>query len=276
MKNRIERHKLVSPVIGRRAATFKNRIENLKDLLTKDPQDAGENFNFGFDSIGDSIVCDYPRLETMIFIQRVAELGVNHFRNSTAEPNTTVRLKLNENEFDVKSKPEKSYNDPTYWGKRFYCAILARNEDAIKELVNIPESVLRNAAVKYGEVDFAIVRFLKGLYQDCDLGDLLIEALDLTDPDKHEKARFDYLMRLKFPELNLYQFILEEDNNGFNKALKYALEQHKKFWEKNSNNSAGWISFPLLTACIIAYNEFNINIEIESDYIPMWLITGDF
>jgi hypothetical protein len=164
-----------------------------------------------------------------------------------------------------------AYIDPISWNKYFYFALLSGNRNAIDELISIPESVMKKAQLKTDEVDFAIVRFLKGLYtSNVDLGALLKDAMLLSDPARNELGRADYLLYIKSPELNLYRLIFSNDNKGFDSALEQALKLHKKFWStsKNQNAAEGWISYPIICACKIAKESKGYTISVESDYLP--------
>ena len=277
MKKNIKRHDFNETLINNRFTYFTDRLSKYPEVLERKPENAGTIFRQAYDAIGDGVVAKQSKKDILILLKAAKDLGVNHFRNAMNPEE--AELQLGNQIFKVATvRTNLSYTDPFYWTKYFYTALLSRDRKAIDELISIPEDFMRKAQILYDEVDFAIVRFLKGLYQpNVNLGSLLKEALLLTDPDKHEPARFDYLMYLKFPELNLYSLIFSNDNEGFNEALLEALECHKKFWSKKSNNNdpGGWISFPILCACLIAVNSKKYTIDVESDYLPMWLITGD-
>jgi len=82
---------------------------------------------------------------------------------------------------------------------------------------------------------------------------------------------------LIMPSTRLWNAILSKDQTAVDKALKSALEHHKLFWgnTENSKKIFGWISLPLLAACAYAYDH-GMDLNVESDYIPRWLVTGDF
>lgn len=277
MKKIIRRHKFNETLINDKFDYFTGKLHLLSEILKRKPENAGTLFTQARNAIGDGIVAKQSKKDILNLLSVSTDLGINHFRNAMNPQE--VELKMGEEIFKVTTvRDNLSYTDPLFWTEYFYSALLSRDRKAIDELISIPEDFMRKAQIAYDEVDFAIVRFLKGLYQPtAKLGDLLQEALILSDPDEHDADRFDYLMYLKVPELNLYMFAFSNDNQGFNQALVEALENHKKYWSQkdNKNYAKGWISFPILCACLIAVNSKKYTIDVESDYLPMWLITGD-
>jgi len=268
----MKRHEFNQNLIDSNTSYFNGKIERLDILLSKRPDNAGNLFNQAYDAIGDYIVSEYPREETKELIEIANDLGLNTFRNALGNDEVTFQLK--NTTFKVHSVPSSAYIDPIAWCKYFYAAILSKNKRAIDELIEVPEFVMRDAQLKCDEVDFAIVRFFKGLYQkDVALDKLLTEALELTDPKKNDSGRADYLLYLKFPELKLYRLIFSNSETEFNKALEEALTYHKKFWgdSKNANASEGWIAIPLICVCFIAKTSRNYKVAVTSDYLPKWL-----
>jgi hypothetical protein len=272
---KIERHHFDDKKKELHTAYFSEIIDKLKKSIEFNPKNAGFIFKSAFSSIGDAVVCKKPNEEVFELIYLATELGVNYFRNVRALEGTSIVMEIQEEEFEVTAKPDNSYSNTAYWQRYFYCAMISRNGEAIDELSAIPEEIFRASEIVYDEVDFAIVRFLKGIYQDVKIAPLLLEAIKMTAHELNEKERLDYLDYIKLPELELYMRIFGNENEKFNISLGEALESHKKFWKKDPNNPQGWISFPIICACIIAYESYDFKIEVESDYLPMWLVTRD-
>lgn len=269
----IKRHNFNSNVLNTNFSFFNSGMDYLKEDLTHNPDIVGTIFKDSILAIGDAITGLNNPQDINKLIQISNDLGINIFRN--AQNIGTINYQLLQESFEVKGSKNNAYSDPITWSKCFYIAVLARDKKAIDELVRVPEEILRNAKLKCDEVDFAVVNFLKSLYQPkADLGAELLKALDLTDPEKNKAHRIDFLLYLRFPELSLYRYIFGNDNEKFNMELKETLELHKKFWstKSNMNSSEGWISIPLLCACIIAYESNNYTTNIESDYLPKYLI----
>ncbi len=271
----VKRHDFNENMINSNVSYFKSKIDRLETLLTKRPENAGNLFQQAYEAIGDALVSEEDKETTKKILKIAKDLGLDTYRN--AQATGKISLKVLDDTFEVDAVQSKAYIDPINWSKYFYTALLSRDRKAINELLEVPESLMREAQLKCDEVDFAIVRFLKGLYQsNADLSNLLKEALELTDPKENDSGRADYLLYLKFPELNLYRIAFSNNEKEFNDELQEALELHKKFWSdsKNANASEGWIAIPLLCVCLVANNSKGYTIDVESDYLPHWMFTS--
>ncbi len=98
-------------------------------------------------------------------------------------------------------------------------------------------------------------------------------------PMRYEGEQIKYL---KLPFLAVLQSVLEENETDFNKNLLIALESHKKYYgtcqiegETIHDKPEGWVSLWLTCACAIAHDK-GMKREVTSDYIPEWLVKGEF
>ena len=87
---------------------------------------------------------------------------------------------------------------------------------------------------------------------------------------------------LLVPSVEVLLSIFEDKKEIFNEVLEKALLQHKAYYEADDeyNESRrgkpeGWVSLLLTCACAIAHDK-GIKREVASDYIPEWLVKGDF
>lgn len=90
---------------------------------------------------------------------------------------------------------------------------------------------------------------------------------------------------LKLPYLAVLSSIFAEDEVGFNKNLLVALEKHKTYYEgmggynefneSRTDKPEGWVSLWLTCACAIAHDR-GMKREVASDYIPEWIVKGEF
>lgn len=95
----------------------------------------------------------------------------------------------------------------------------------------------------------------------------------------YEGEQIEYL---KLPFLKVLKSIFEKDEVNFNKNLLIALEKHKTYYgtfliegEEINDRPEGWVSLWLTCACAIAHDK-GMKREVTSDYIPEWLVKGEF
>jgi hypothetical protein len=95
----------------------------------------------------------------------------------------------------------------------------------------------------------------------------------------YEGEQIEYL---KLPFLKVLKSIFEKDEVNFNKNLLIALEKHRTYYgtfliegEEINDRPEGWVSLWLTCACAIAHDK-GMKREVTSDYIPEWLVKGEF
>ncbi len=113
-----------------------------------------------------------------------------------------------------------------------------------------------------------------------------MQSMDYLEVLKNLPYRTDYQSELVkyliIPAIEVFVCIFAKDEKGFNRNLLFALEQHKLYYESTDNSQEtrrdkheGWVSLLLTCACVIAHDK-GMKREVESDYIPEWLVKGEF
>lgn len=99
--------------------------------------------------------------------------------------------------------------------------------------------------------------------------------------------RKEYAEYVSVPVINIYHQVWENNRAGFEDAVRFALEQWKVYYTKTwvdenkedqdrSLWGQGYLSLPIAAACAYGYDR-GLQLEnLESSYIPQWLIEGDF
>lgn len=90
-----------------------------------------------------------------------------------------------------------------------------------------------------------------------------------------------------FPILEIYHYILHQDQEGYEKAVYEALVKWKAFFTRPkyvedgqefdySTSPSGYLALEIVAACAYAYDRGMKLNTVESDYIPKWMIEGNF
>lgn len=163
------------------------------------------------------------------------------------------------------------------WLGGFFAALVRRDIEALDVLANIPLEVLRNSSKKYEEYVYLYVDTLLAMLREEEkLGTRFANTAKAAELEKLEKS-VDYAFSIVLPAMYLLWQFLDRDVPEFNRALYSALEDHKKFWsadETRSCDPSGFIAWPLLAIASLAY-DFEMPIEVESDYLPLRLLYGE-
>ena len=99
----------------------------------------------------------------------------------------------------------------------------------------------------------------------------------------HFKTVKDEALLLTIPSMYCFKSVFEGNEEVFNTHLHDALLKHKQYCTTKyktpltptSKQDQLFVAMSLLTACCLAYDR-GMKIEVESDYIPKWLIEQDY
>jgi Immunity protein 49 len=260
-------------------------LDFLNETFTEDlPHIQQHPENFGTvscdlaDAVSISVLAGRSKEETINYMQMALAFGLGNFQ-SALHPGESLVINLKEQQLNFKGVETKAYIDPIQWTKLFYLAVILRDQDSVRNLTSIPESLMKQANLRGVEADYAIVRFHKGIYDpNADIAQLLIEAMLATDPKNYTAVRGNYFLDLKVPELTLYRCIFSDEPEEYNKNLAEAINSHEKFWgnEEKAYDKEGWLAYSLIAASVIAFGAKKYPIEVDSPYLPMWLVKGEF
>ena len=160
------------------------------------------------------------------------------------------------------------------WIEGFYVSTLCRDKTSLSLLCDTPTPLLKRSTTKGPEYRSIMVDALRAVWKDTpEKQDLLLEAMTATDPDRPDVAPVsDWVLFIDIHIIRLFFYLTDADER-FGQALSLAAEDHKKYWSKASHksNPAGFLSIPLLGVAALAYDA-GLRFDVESDYIPGWLI----
>ncbi len=201
------------------------------------------------------------------------------FKLATASKGAIVDITIGNKQAQVISKGEDTTGaNIMNWREGFYLAIISRSFTTVDLLCTVPINMMRRSAVTTDESIYLYANALQALWKkDSNAAELLEKAVDATNPEKIKLGLQDYILSILVPELELIWRFAIRDTENFNNSLKYALENHKKYWSKKRRllAAAGFIALGPLAIISLAYDA-NIPIEVESDYLPKEFYKGKY
>ncbi|HTV25900.1 MAG TPA: immunity 49 family protein [Polyangiaceae bacterium] len=156
------------------------------------------------------------------------------------------------------------------WELAFYGASILRDRAAVRALCSIPESLPLSSptlAESYVGLWFKVLRGLGAT--DAIDGELMVQALEATDPDQLPEDAHDAALYLQVPALEVLYRIALDDADGVNTSLAAALDKHRAYWtlnEENRRNPQGYVSWPLSALAEIARAR-KLSVSVKSDYL---------
>ncbi|MBH0059223.1 immunity 49 family protein [Pseudoalteromonas sp. SWXJZ94C] len=235
----------------------------------------GTSIQHTLDAFADSVLAQLDHSKQLRYLTLLKEFGTANFE-FVMRVDETFPVTIDGETFELTGARKTDFIDTGHWEKAFYSAVILRVRSATQSLRDVDEIVFLNANLKCNSFDLALVNVMKNLFTDgVDMGDLLEKALLADSPDYN---RLPYSNHILLPLIAVYRCIFTPDSETeFNSEMRSAVEKHKVFWRKqNSQNDEGWISLPLIAAAAFAYDRKGYQLDFETDYIPDWLVKGEF
>ncbi|WP_158974850.1 immunity 49 family protein [Cellulophaga sp. L1A9] len=170
------------------------------------------------------------------------------------------------------------------WLNTYSIFRVLRDQAGLNVLEGITDSAMDRADAGWTVLHKNMLHFLCSLHSNPKTREkLLIDAIKSTNADSgdylQEGFAIEFVTYLYEPLLFVYEALLRNNEEDFNAQLIEALTRHKTYYDTKKNNrcndSDGWISWRLLGAVALAYDN-GIKINVKSDYIPEWLYKGEF
>ena len=160
------------------------------------------------------------------------------------------------------------------WRVGFYMSVISNDNMSADALSNLPVGIVRQSPTKSDECIYLYVDALQRFWRhDTETSKKLLAAVDATEPKTVRIASHDYILNILVPEMESFYRFLTGEVDRFNETLLFALERHKKFWNKadRKRDWEGYLALGLLSICVLA-KRTGIPIEVQSDYIPTHLM----
>lgn len=256
---------------------YLSRVEKSLTSLGTRPDNIAMKLHDSINAMNTAIVVG-KEPELVVKIMRLAlSYGIANYQSILENENFVIHFEGND--YPIAAKKRTAYVGCSTWTRVFSLAVMLRDPEAIEFLKTISPELLKTDNIKDDPVDHSRVEFLKGVYDpDADIGDLLLKVYDDADMSKISADRSEYIHQILLPEMSVYRCIFSGLKEEFNEKLESAIQDHKKFWGVGDNpyDYDGWTSMRLLAAAVIAQGGRGMKVEVISDYIPSWIVNGDF
>jgi hypothetical protein len=182
---------------------------------------------------------------------------------------------------------------------QIYVAQILRSKDNLTFYSNMPTATLWEEYDWVNHLDnrregLTNIKMLQ-VFQHLIKGTLTLETIAVTkafilaemqtkDPDIDQKL---YAKYIQIPLLDIYEQILQNNQDGYENAVYQALLLWKERYtmryidanreeQDAKNHSIGYWAIPIIAACAYAYDKGMSISNIETGYISEWMIKGDF
>ncbi|MEY3444260.1 MAG: hypothetical protein RLZZ519_2541 [Bacteroidota bacterium] len=269
------RHELKNPQMGLMLRdSFYSRMAKGFPVLATNPSGLLSLGREILTKAGTSAANELPTREVLKDLTVATYLGERHFLQAAGLP-FPAKLELGDISIIVGPQSISSFLEIDYWLPFLRAAYLLRAQKCITSLVDSAHSLwgtdFQKGASIYSqsEANFDCI-LMSGKIEDAQ--EILHQIFEI-----HKGSVDPHWSSLGAPEMEVWRWVLSKEPKEMNLAIKAALESHKALWSTADKRSrdAGWLSLPLLHACAYAYDH-GMDINVESDYIPRWLVKGEF
>ena len=274
----LTRHEISStPIIERFLNKITARFEMKIGRFQEAPRESlGHSVADLQDAFHYSLCANHPREETLRFLRFFHAVALSNFRFGAG----TVPFSMDFDGTVIHLTPQRKtdFMSVDDWKLAYDACMLLRDMDGLRFLATIPEEVFQKSNNRASAFDLAYYRFMAHFFNGGkNTGALLIDAMEEGGKPQSNPTRTKFVDLVRIPELQVMEDFVLGDSAAFNNDLYDALVSHKKYYGTSENGFAvlGWIALPLLSACTLASDGKKFPIEVESEYLPKWLILGE-
>lgn len=172
--------------------------------------------------------------------------------------------------------PDSDTVEVSGWIEGFFLAALCRDVPSLSLLCAASVEPMRRSRSRHPEYRYPFMEALRAFWRgEGDCRGLALEAMRMTDPTRPDIYGKKYTLYIDVHLIRLL-FLISANDPEVEDALFTALKDHKKYWSRKDLclDTDGFLSIPLLGLAALAYDR-GIRFEVESEYLPMWLVTGE-
>ena len=175
------------------------------------------------------------------------------------------------------------------WLDVFHTTLLLRDPyNQLDDLLSIDQDDFNVTVVNDDKTDFFLVlyRLYQGIFgkENKDLSTLVGDIIEFSAPEFVGEDTIQETVNyidLPLTQMLVYAHTSERDIK-YHEKLQAALEAHKQYYTANMHGEdmeysrRGWLSLGITAIAAYAHDKFGLAPQVKSEYIPEWLIKGDF
>ncbi|NEA38300.1 immunity 49 family protein [Streptomyces sp. SID11385] len=279
----VDRHGVLGPYAAEAASRLERTVAEGVDSLEQSPEMIDMDFRTSLSLVRARLAIDpeASELPTWEAVTTALQLGSLYFRLGMPGAVGPVVERVARVERTVPLPAEDQRRQPNfrYWLNAFYLAVVCRDGPRAEALCEVPVALMREAPFRFDEY---LPNWVGALQAYCvgrpDLGERLTAAIQLSHPSVLRVVDGDTMNKVLYPPINLFYLFLRDKREEFGPALVDALKLHKSFWSADEdmvNDASGFSSLPLLAMACLA-RDAGFPIDVESPYIPHFLLSGEW
>lgn len=261
------------------SSRFANAIPALqKDVYSKSMSGVYKDVANG---LCHSIVLGKESITVAGYFRYALQLGIGNFKLAL-NPEIPVEITLGASTTVATGKANPQYLDVGTWLFLCQLALITRDAQAYEYLGSISIQEINTSTITHDAIDFSMALLFGSLGDPTKVREALSKVLDTIRTEREQfENRYTFNLHVTNPQVDVIAAIVSKDQVAFDSALETALNLHRTYYDTDRpgfgrpGDPFSWISFGLLAICRLALDH-GLEIRIESDYIPRWLLGFDF
>lgn len=282
MKYKIEHHDASVP--GYQVSVKENprQRELYSSFMEKNPEGIRLSLNPLYSNAQLSLAIDQNAELPETWEDWVTAMQIHHavFAMATTPRGAELELMVNHKVRRTTAIAPAWFTDAGNWLAAFFLAISCREEDRVRQLCEIPVDLLRQAGESqggsYNPYIYHWISALQAYILDRpELGEELLAAMELSDPERADFGDAEFLNKITFPPMKAFLHLVEGDSEEFNRSLAWGLELFREYYTATPERAEeiGGVFPPALLAmaCIahdLSSGDPGFRLEVESGYLP--------
>jgi len=203
-----------------------------------------------------------------------------------------VKIQIGETEIEQEGEYKHTNCELSSWTGKFPLAIILRNQEAIDYFLDIDMDFFKKSASSNNNWMHAQYNYYQALFRGGDAESAYEEILKAKDDPHYEFVTHDnkstgkvmrnegfvnVVQKKYFPVVELFEHARKKEEKLFNDKLAEYLLWWRDSLVKGDSGSLphDYFHCDATAACVYAKDQ-GLAVAVESDYIPKWLIEGDY
>ena len=252
---------------------IEEQLADAAELVQKRPLNIGPFFNESLRLLGFRAALQHAPAEIVRALATARDFGVGLFLRGNSPGGAAVTFSVRGHTVEVPGGPT-TYNTAPRWLEAVGVCCVLRDATALETLTAYDPRNFEGV----GEYDVHHVHFAAAL-RALLIADQDVEVLLQRAKREAQRAKVfpEHALKVDVPLIELAAVVHRRDQHGFALALVTALEGYRELTAPESQAHLAELYIPIvhLGLCALAYDQ-GMRVEVESTYLPSWLVSGSF
>lgn len=268
---KVKAHQLKFPDAEGELEFVGEEVAQAPGYIGKNPKNLGVFFTESLRLLGFRFFLNKPQATQLEALRLASEYGVGLFRRGSATPDETVTFDAAGQSISVAGGTSE-FNTAPRWLSAYGAAMVLRDTDAADSLAGYNPIDFEGS---YDQYHIAIACALMAEHNgSADTAAVYDEAVKQA---QNASMFPEWGKKVGLPLARMARAVYEKKSDGFSELVAEALEGYAQLYGRKGENHLAEAVLPLahIGLCARALDR-SMTLEVESDYLPDWMLKGNF